>query len=100
ALIGTALARAELDAGTTARRLPDVLFRHLLAARPYALRSWKDEAARWARWGARWAPAELSRAIRRTLDADRALKSGTVSDDPGILTQLVLALTLPAREAA
>ena len=100
ALIGTALARAELDGGVTPARLPDVVFRHILAARPFGLGNWKEEAARWARWGMLWRPALLRHALRRTLDADRALKSSTVSDDRAIVTELLLTLTMPAREAA
>ena len=100
ALIGTALARAELDGGVPPARLPDVVFRHILAARPFGLGNWKEEAARWARWATLWRPAMMRRALRRTLDADRALKSSTVSDDRAIVTELLLTLTMPAREAA
>lgn len=92
ALIGTALGRAELDAGVSPERLPDVLFRRLLAARPFGLGNWKDEAARWTRWAGQWSAGELRAALRGALDADRALKSSTVTDDRGILTELVLRL--------
>ena len=100
ALVGTALARSELDRGTPRARLADVIFRHLMASRPFGLRNWKDEAARWARWAERWSAAELSRALRLALQADRALKGSTLSDDRGIVTELVLTLGVPAREAA
>ena len=97
-LVGTALARAERERGSG--RLEDVVFRHLLAARPYGLRGYKDEAARWARWSALWTAAELSAALRAALAADRALKGTTVSDDRGIVMQLVLGFAVPRREAA
>jgi DNA polymerase III subunit delta len=97
-LVGTALARAERERGSG--RLEDVVFRHLLAARPYGLRGYKDEAARWARWSALWTAAELSAALRTALAADRALKGTTVSDDRGIVMQLVLGFAAPRREAA
>ncbi len=97
-LVGTALARAERDRG--ARRLEDALFRHMLAARPYGLRNWKEEAVRWARWSERWTAAELSQALRAALAADRALKSTTITGDGGIVTQLVLGLGVSRREAA
>ena len=97
-LVGTALARAERDRG--ARKLPDTLLRHLLATRPYGLRGWKDEAARWSEWSATWTPPELSRALKAALAADIALKSPTVSDDRGIVTQLVLGFAPLKREAA
>ncbi|HXF95854.1 MAG TPA: DNA polymerase III subunit delta [Gemmatimonadales bacterium] len=100
ALLGTALARAELEAGTPRGRLPDVVFRHLVGARPSGLRAWREEAARFARRAERWTAAELSRALRLALEADGALKRGGVSRDHGIVTQLVLGLAVPEREAA
>ena len=100
ALIGTALARAELDRGVSPARLPDILFRHILAARPFGLGNWKEEAARWSRWAARWQPAVLRHSLRRTLAADCALKSSTVSDDRAIVTDLLLTWVEPVREAA
>jgi DNA polymerase-3 subunit delta len=100
ALVGTALGRAELDGGVAAGRLPDVLFRHFLTARPFGLGNWKEEAARWARWATRWSAAALRHALRQALAADRALKSTTVSDERGTVTQLVLTLAVPMEEAA
>jgi len=97
-LLGTALARAERERG--AGRVEDAVFRHLLAARPYGLRGYKDEAARWAQWSTLWTGAELSTALRRALAADRALKGTTVTDDRGIVTQLVLSFVATRREAA
>src|SRR5213593_1921750 len=52
ALIGTALARAELNRGTPPGRLAAALLGQLRAARPYGLGSWEQTASRWARWGA------------------------------------------------
>ncbi len=100
ALVGTALARAELDRGASQGRLQSLILSHLRAARPYGLGSWERAAASWARWAALWSARELSRALRLALDADRALKSSTVTDERGILLQLVLAWGVPAREAA
>lgn len=100
ALVGTALARAELDRGTPQGRLDDTMFRHLTAARPFGLRNWKDEAARWARWATLWTAVELRRGLRLALAADRALKGSTVTDDRGLVTQLVLTVAVPLREAA
>lgn len=100
ALIGTALARAELDRGVSPPRLPDVLFRHILAARPFGLGNWRGEAARWARWAGYWQLPALRHALRRTLAADYALKSSTVSDDQAIVTELLLTWVEPVREAA
>src|SRR5437764_850673 len=106
ALIGTALARAELDrdaprgGGPRHDRLEAALLSHPRPARPYALGSWEQTALRWARWAGLWSAGELRHALRRALDADRALKSSTLSDEAGILEQLVLPWGVRAREAA
>jgi DNA polymerase-3 subunit delta len=100
ALVGTALSRAELDRGTPRARLADALFRHLLAARPFGLRGYKIEAGQWAEWGERWSARELRRALQLALATDRALKSSGVSDEGGVVRQLVLSLAVPAQEAA
>ena len=100
ALVGTALARAELDRGTRGGGLASALLAHLRSARPYGLGSWEQTSARWARWAELWTGGELRSALRMALDADRALKSSTVTNEAGILEQLVLCLAVPAREAA
>src|SRR5213083_1379557 len=99
-LVGTALARAERDRGVPAARLPDTIYRHLQSVRPYGMRSYKEEAARWTAWSALWTARELGRALRAALAADNALKTPTVSDDRGIVTQLVLGFAATKREAA
>ena len=99
-LVGTALARSERDRGVNVSRLPDALFRHMQAVRPYGMRSYKEEAARWSAWSAFWTARELGDAMRAALAADNALKTATVSDDRGIVTQLVLRFALTKREAA
>jgi DNA polymerase III delta subunit len=99
-LVGTALARAERDRSTPDSRIEDVLLTHLRAARPYGLGSWERTAASWARWAELWRAPELERALRLALAADRALKSGTLSDEAAILADLVLSLGAARREAA
>jgi DNA polymerase-3 subunit delta len=99
-LVGTALARAERDRGVNAARLPDAIYRQMQGVRPYGMRSYKEEAARWAAWSALWTARELGRALRAALAADNALKTATVSDDRGIVTQLVLGFAKLNREAA
>ena len=100
ALLGTALARAELDRGTPRARLEPALLGHLRAARPYGVPGWEQTAAQWAQWASLWSASELSHALRRALDADRRLKSTTVTDERGIVEQLVLSWAVRAREAA
>ncbi|HLZ46634.1 MAG TPA: DNA polymerase III subunit delta [Gemmatimonadales bacterium] len=99
-LVGTALARAERDRGINVARLPDTLYRQIQAVRPYGLRSYKEEAARWAAWSALWTATELGNALRAALAADNALKTATLSDDRGIVTQLVLGFAKLQQEAA
>jgi len=99
-LVGTALARAERDRGVNAARLPDMIKNQMLAVHPYGLRSYKEEAARWTAWSALWTAPELGDALRAALAADNALKTATVSDDRGIVTQLVLGFAPLQREAA
>src|SRR5947208_1298016 len=106
ALVGTALARAELDrdarrGGAPRRdRLQATLLSHLRAARPYGLGSWEQTALRWARWAELWTADQLRSALRLARDADRALKSSTLTDEAGTLQQLVLSWGVRAREAA
>src|SRR5438445_625545 len=100
ALLGTALGRAELDRGTPPGRLAAALLGQLRAARPFGLGSWEQTAARWASWATHWSAASLRAAPPLPLDADRALRSSTLTDERGILVQLVLALGVLQREAA
>src|SRR5439155_1050954 len=76
------------------------LLGQLRAARPYGLGSWEQTASRWARWGAGWDAGALRKALRLALDADRALKSTTLTHEPGILVQLVLSFGALQQEAA
>src|SRR6266566_1692089 len=99
-LVGTALARAERDRGVHPARLPDTIYRQMQSVRPYGMRSYKEEAARWVAWSALWTARELGWALRAALAADNALKTATVSDDRGIVTQLVLGFATTKREAA
>ncbi len=99
-LVGTALARSERDRGVPAARLPDTLYRQMQSVRPYGMRSYKDEAERWTAWSGVWTARELGHALRMALAADNALKTATVSDDRGIVTQVVLGFAATKREAA
>ena len=100
ALVGTALARAELDRGTPVGRVERAVFQHILAARPAGLGPWKETAALWVRWAQRWTAAELRHALRETLATDRRLKESRISEEAPIVTELVLRWAVPAQEAA
>jgi len=100
-LVGLAAARAELDRGTAPGRLEHTILQQLIASRPAGLGAgYKDVAARWARWVRGWSAAELSRALRAALGADRALKGTHLTDEPGIVLELLLGLARQAQEAA
>lgn len=101
AMVGTALARAALDRGLPRARVADSLLRDLMAARPAGVRgSYKVEAERWVSWVDKWSSAELREALRRTLATDRALKRSGISDEAGLVRQLVLSLAVPVQEVA
>jgi len=92
ALVGVRMARALLDEGTPASRLRGAVFERLRAARPVGLRRWGDEAEAWARAARAWRGEELDRAISAAAEADRRLKSTTISDERGILLTMLLTL--------
>ncbi|NIM48924.1 MAG: DNA polymerase III subunit delta [Gemmatimonadales bacterium] len=98
ALVGVRLARALLDEDLPPGRTVRRTFEHIRRARPPGLRSWRTEAEGWTAAARNWTAAELDAAIRATFEADLALKSTTISDEAGILTDLVF--KMGARRAA
>jgi DNA polymerase III subunit delta len=92
ALIGIGIARTHFDRGVRGRALEDAIFKMLFRNRPAGLLGYKDEAARWARWTPRWPESRIHAAVRAAGEADLALKSTTVSDERGVITDLVLRL--------
>jgi DNA polymerase-3 subunit delta len=98
ALIGVRLARALMDQGLAPRRVEQAVLQQIRRARPMGLGSWRDEASRWTEAAHRWSAPELDRALRAAWEADRALKSTTISDEAGSVTDMLLALS--ARKAA
>ena len=71
-----------------------------MKVRPYGMGDWKSESAAWARWAERWPAVRVRHALRATRDADRALKNTTISDDRGILIDLVVRLAAGMKEEA
>jgi DNA polymerase III delta subunit len=100
ALIGLGVARGFYDKGIRGRALEDAVFRALLQNRPTGLLGYKEEANRWSHLVARWPPARVRVALRAILEADQALKSTTISDERGVLTDLVLRIGVRSAEAA
>ena len=99
-LVGLGVARAHYDQGMRGSGLSGAVFKGMLQARPFGLAEWKTEAAKWARWAARWPAARIRAAVRATLAADQALKSTRISDERGVLLDLVLRLAGKQQEAA
>jgi DNA polymerase-3 subunit delta len=91
-LAGLAVARARLDRGERAQSLPSALIQVLRAVRPFGVTNWNEETARWARCAPRWPQPRIRRAFRSALAADRALKGTRISDERGVVTDLVLEL--------
>jgi len=98
ALLGVRLARAHLDAGRRRGELERLVMGNIKSARPFGIGPWSAAASLWSRAAERWAGAEVDAALRDTLAADRALKSTTIADETGILTDLMLKLSV--REVA
>ena len=99
ALVGVRLARGLADGGTGWSRLKGAVFERIKAARPAGLRGWGDEAQRWADAARAWSPDALDRAIAAAAEADRRLKSTTISDERGILVTMLLTLAEPRAAA-
>jgi DNA polymerase-3 subunit delta len=99
-LVGVGVARSHYDRGLRGRALDDAVFELIRRARVYGLLSWGEEKTRWVRWASRWPAERVREALRATLDADRALKGTTISDERGILATLLLRLGTMKQEAA
>lgn len=89
-LIGTRAARALLDDGTGPARVEGAVFQSIKTARPAKLRKWGVEAARWAAAAHRWSGTELDMFIAETYEADRQLKTTSITNAAGVLKALML----------
>jgi DNA polymerase-3 subunit delta len=99
-LVGVGVARSYMDRGQHGRALDDAVFRAIQRCRVFGLLSWSEEKTRWIRWGPRWPATRVTGALRAVLAADTALKNTTISDERGILTDLVLRMVTSAKAAA
>ncbi len=94
ALIGLRLARAMLDGGTTRGRVAGALRRTAQKARiGWMFRDWDDPFGLWARAAEIWQGAEIDLALRAAYECDKALKSTTVSDERGKITDVLLQMS-------
>jgi DNA polymerase III subunit delta len=99
-LIGLAIARNFYDEGLRGRALEDAIFKALLRMRPAGLLGYTSEAAAWARVVRRWPAGRIRAALRASAEADQALKSTTISDERGVLTDLIFQIQVRPAEAA
>jgi cell division septation protein DedD len=98
ALVGLGIARAHYDRGMRGRSLEAAVLKSLLSVRPFGLLGYKEEANRWSSWAPRWPGRRIRAALRAARDTDIALKNTTISDERGLLTDLVLQITMPGGE--
>ncbi|HET8834935.1 MAG TPA: DNA polymerase III subunit delta [Gemmatimonadales bacterium] len=99
-LIGVGLARSHYDRRVRGGQLERLVFDRLRQLRIFGLPDWKAESARWAGWAGAWPGERVRSGLAAARDADQALKNTTVSDELGILTDLVLRVAIERREAA
>lgn len=99
-LVGVGVARSYLDRRLRGRALDEAVFRAIQRCRVFGLLSWSEEKTRWIRWAPTWPAERVTGALRAVLAADTALKGTSISDERGILTDLVLRMATSAKAAA
>ena len=99
-LIGVGVVRAAYDRRARGAALERVAMDALRAGRPGRLGPWKEEAAHWARWAEAWSLPRIAGALRAALATDRALKNTALSDERGLVADLVMRLALTRSRAA
>ena len=99
-LIGVGVARSYHDRRLRGKSLDDAVFALIRRNRVYGLMSWGEEKGRWIRWIPGWPSERVTQALRSILAADRALKGTTISDERGILTEMVLRMATSRLAAA
>ena len=91
-LIGVGITRSAFDRRQSGKSLRDAAFSTIRAARLFGLGSWGEEADLWARWAPTWPAPRIRAALADVLAADRALKNTTLSDEHGILSDMIMRL--------
>jgi DNA polymerase-3 subunit delta len=92
-LIGLGLARPHYDRGLRGGGLQQKIMATLLSVRPFGLGDWRVESEKWAKWAPTWPMNRIAAALRAALKADQALKNTRISDEQGVVTDLVLQVT-------
>jgi DNA polymerase-3 subunit delta len=99
-LVGVGVARSHYDRRLRNRALDDAVFDIIRRNRVFGLLSWSEEKARWVRWASAWSQPRIAAGLRAALTADTALKGTTISDEVGILSDMILRMAPAKREAA
>lgn len=95
ALLGVSAARARLDRGERGGAIASGMIGLFRQARLWMISDWTGTTRRWVAVAPNWPAPRLRSALRATLAADQALKETRISDERGVLTDLVLALAAP-----
>jgi DNA polymerase III delta subunit len=98
-LLGIGTTRTQYDRGVRGGRLESAAFDLIKRVRIFGV-DWKETARLWAACAPNWPDARVRVALKAALVADRALKSTTISDERGVLTDLVIAVAFAKQEAA
>jgi hypothetical protein len=98
-LIGLGLARGHFDRGTRGPALERAVRDSLLRARPPVRLDYRAAAERWGRLASRWEADRVRDAVHAARRADRRLKETSLSDERGVLVDLVFQLA-PAQGVA
>ena len=98
-LLGIGATRTQYDKGARGGRLESAAFDLIKRVRLFGV-DWKETARLWAACAPNWPDARVRAALKAALVADQALKSTTISDERGVLTDLVIAVAFAKQEAA
>ncbi|MFZ5623984.1 MAG: DNA polymerase III subunit delta [Gemmatimonadota bacterium] len=99
-LVAVGRLRAAYDAGRRGRALESEAWEILRRARPAQIGPWKEFVTGLVRWTPHWPAPRVTAALKAALETDRALKETRLTDEDGMLRQLVLRLAVEKREAA
>jgi len=99
-MVGVGLARAHYEAGKRGRSLESAIFQSMRNVRPFGIPDWKAEAAFWASCAPAWSRQRIRKGLKDLCTTDELLKGTRLSNDVGVLTDLVGKLALTAEVTA